>query len=209
MKCFARPPKFTNRIVMMLSGVILQGFGLSALIRLNLGTDPCSCLTQGVIRHIPVSFGTAQLLCHLVMFLFVVHHDMSMIGYGSVGNMVCIGYISDFFGWVWDSILPVNFFEETFVRFGLLGPVLAVFVLGVSTYMAAGLGSSPYDAIPCIMTRHFHKLSFKEIRIFWDIGFMTVGALLGGNAGIITIVLAFFLGPAISMVGKKMERFLV
>lgn len=47
MTCFARPPKFWTRLAMMITGVTVQGFGLSLLIRLALGTDPCSCLTQG------------------------------------------------------------------------------------------------------------------------------------------------------------------
>ena len=126
--CFARPPKFWTRLAMMAVGVTVQGFGLSLLIRLALGTDPCSCLTQGVIRHVPISFGTAQLLCHLVTFVFVLRFDMSYIGFGTVGNMVCLGYISDFFGWVWDSILPQEFFATTAVRWGLLAPVLIVFI---------------------------------------------------------------------------------
>ena len=46
-KCFERPPKFRNRMIMMLIGVVLQALGLSLLINIELGTDPCSCLTQG------------------------------------------------------------------------------------------------------------------------------------------------------------------
>lgn len=152
MTCFARPPKFWTRLAMMITGVTVQGFGLSLLIRLALGTDPCSCLTQGVINYLPISFGTAQLLCHLVTFVFVLRFDMSYIGFGTIGNMVFLGYISDFFGWIWDSVLPQGFFASQPVRWGLLVPVLIVFILGASTYMTAGLGSSPYDAMPFIIS---------------------------------------------------------
>jgi len=193
---------------MVIIGVMLQGFGLSLLIRLNLGTDPCSCLTQGIIRHVPVSFGTAQLLCHLVTFLFVIRFDMSLIGFGTIGNMVFLGYIADFWGFVWDKTLPEGFFLQTEVRFGLLLPVLAVFILGASTYMTAGLGTSPYDGLPFIISNHVHKLSFKVIRMLWDIGFMAAGFVLGGDVGIVTVAVAFFLGPVITWVGKKLERFL-
>ncbi|MFG6356673.1 MAG: hypothetical protein K1W26_07620 [Acetatifactor sp.] len=202
--CFARPPKFWTRLAMMAVGVTVQGFGLSLLIRLALGTDPCSCLTQGVIRHVPISFGTAQLLCHLVTFVFVLRFDMSYIGFGTVGNMVCLGYISDFFGWVWDSILPQEFFATTAVRWGLLAPVLIVFILGASTYMTAGLGSSPYDAMPFIISHRCKKLSFKAIRMIWDISFMAAGFALGGDVGIVTLGVAFFLGPVIAFMQKKL-----
>lgn len=204
--CFARPPKFKNRLIMMVVGIMLQGFGLSLLIRLNLGTDPCSCLTQGVIRYVPISFGTAQLLCHMVTFLFVIRFDMSLIGFGTIGNMVCLGYIADFWGLVWSKCLPEGFFTQPLVRFGLLLPVLAVFILGAATYMTAGLGTSPYDGLPFILSKHIHKLSFKAVRMLWDIAFMAAGFLLGGDVGIVTAAVAFFLGPVIAWLQKKLER---
>lgn len=204
--CFARPPKFKNRLLMMVIGIMLQGFGLALLIKLNLGTDPCSCLTQGVIRYVPISFGTAQLLCHMVTFLFVIRFDMSLIGFGTIGNMVCLGYIADFWGWVWSRCLPEGFFAQPAVRYGLLLPVLAVFILGAATYMTAGLGTSPYDGLPFILSKHIHKLSFKAVRMLWDIAFMAAGFLLGGDVGIVTAAVAFFLGPVIAWLQKKLER---
>ncbi len=202
--CFARPSKFWTRLAMMCAGVTVQGFGLSLLIRLALGTDPCSCLTQGVILYVPISFGTAQLLCHLVTFVFVLRFDMSYIGFGTIGNMVFLGYISDFFGWVWDSVLPEGFFAATAVRWGLLIPVLIVFILGASTYMTAGLGSSPYDAMPFIISHRCKKIPFKVIRMIWDISFMAAGFALGGDVGIVTLGVAFFLGPVIAFMQKKL-----
>lgn len=206
--CFARPPKLKNRLVMVIIGVMLQGFGLSLLIKLNLGTDPCSCLTQGVIRYVPISFGTAQLLCHLVTFLFVIRSDMSLIGFGTIGNMVFLGYIADFWGWVWDRTAPEGFFQQAGVRYGLLVPVLIVFILGASTYMTAGLGTSPYDGLPFIISNHVKKLPFKAVRMIWDISFMAVGFLLGGDVGVVTVAVAFFLGPVITWVGTKLKRFI-
>lgn len=206
--CFARPPKFRNRMIMMIIGVLLQGLGLSLLINLNLGTDPCSCLTQGVINYVPISFGTAQLLCHLVTFLFVIRFDMSLIGFGTIGNMVFLGYISDFWRFVWSRVTPEGFFDQLPVRFGLLIPALIIFILGASTYMTAGLGTSPYDGLPFIISKRVKKLSFKVIRMIWDICFMAAGFLLGGDVGIVTVAVAFFLGPVITWVGKKLQSFI-
>lgn len=209
MKCFARPPKFRNRMIMMVSGVLAQGMGLSLLRSVNLGTDPCSCLTQGVTNFVPLSFGTCQLLCHLVTFLFVIRFDTGMIGFGTVGNMCFLGYISDFFKWVWTLALPAGFFEGTMNRYLLLVPSLAVFLLGAAAYMCAGLGSSPYDALPFIISGHVKKTSFKVVRMIWDISFMAAGFLLGGDVGIVTVLVAFFLGPIITWVQKKLEVFII
>lgn len=208
MKCFARPPKFRNRMIMMVCGVLAQGMGLSLLRAINLGTDPCSCLTQGVTNFVPLSFGTCQLLCHLVTFVFVIRYDLGMIGFGTVGNMFFLGYISDFFKWIWSLILPAGFFEAITNRYLLLIPSLAVFLLGAAAYMCAGLGSSPYDALPFIISGHVKKLSFKAVRMIWDISFMAAGFILGGDVGIVTVLVAFFLGPIITWVQKKLEFFL-
>lgn len=205
MKCFARPPKFKKRMIMMLCGVTVQGMGLSLLRAINLGTDSCSCLTQGITNFVPLSFGTCQLLCHLVTFLFVIKYDLGMIGFGTIGNMCFLGYISDFFKWIWSLVLPAGFFDVVMTRYILLIPALVIFLLGASAYMCAGLGSSPYDALPFIISSHVKKLSFKVIRMIWDISFMAAGFILGGDVGIVTILVAFFLGPIIAWMQKKME----
>ncbi|MEZ3477378.1 MAG: hypothetical protein K1W08_02060 [Lachnospiraceae bacterium] len=204
-KCFARPPKFKNRMIMMLCGIMAQGLGLSILRAINLGTDPCSCLTQGVTNFVPLSFGTCQLLCHLVTFVFVIRYDLGMIGFGTIGNMCFLGYISDFFQWIWSLLLPAGFFEVVINRYLLLIPSLAVFLLGAAAYMCAGLGSSPYDALPFIISGHVRRFPFKIVRMLWDISFMAAGFVLGGDVGIVTILVAFFLGPIITGVQKKLE----
>ena len=207
-KCFARPPKFKNRMIMMLCGIMAQGLGLSILRAINLGTDPCSCLTQGVTNFVPLSFGTCQLLCHLVTFVFVIRYDLGMIGFGTIGNMCFLGYISDFFQWIWSLLLPTGFFEVVLNRYILLLPSLAVFLLGAAAYMCVGLGSSPYDALPFIISGHVKRFPFKIVRMLWDISFMAAGFVLGGDVGIVTILVAFFLGPIITGAQKKLEVFI-
>lgn len=204
--CFQRPEPFIKRLVVMILGVTAQGFGLSLLRSIDLGVDPCSCLTQGVVNILHLSFGTCQLLCHLVTFLFVIRFDLSRIGFGTVGNMVFLGYISDFFTWIFSLALPEGFFGSVAVRYALLLPALAVFLLGAAVYMCSGLGSSPYDALPFIISEHVKKLSFRWIRIIWDIAFMAGGFILGGTVGIVTVAVAFFCGPITAWVQRKLEN---
>lgn len=204
--CFARPPHFLRRLIFMLAGVTVQGFGLSILRMINLGVDPCSCLTQGVANYLPLSFGTCQLLCHLVTFIFVIRYDMSYIGFGTIGNMCFLGYISDFFGWIFRSVLPAEFFLITAVRYALLLPGLGGLLLGAAAYMCSGLGSSPYDALPFIISNRVKRLSFRAIRMIWDIAFTAAGFLLGGTVGIVTAAVALFCGPIVAWVQKRLEK---
>jgi len=63
---FARPEKFRNRLIMVILGVLIQGFGLSWLIEIHFGTDPCSAFTQGVISHVgPADGSTAESFPHI------------------------------------------------------------------------------------------------------------------------------------------------
>ncbi len=192
-------------MMLMIAGVIIQGLGLSVLRAIDLGVDPCSCLTQGVTNFLHLSFGTCQLLCHLITFVFVIKYDTSYIGFGTIGNMCFLGYISDFFAWALKTALPESFFAGTAVRYLLLTPALAVFLLGAAAYMCSGLGSSPYDALPFIISSRVKRVPFKVIRMLWDLAFMAAGFALGGTVGIVTAAVAFFCGPVVAWVQARLE----
>lgn len=202
---FARPPKLKKRLVFMFCGVAMMGLGLSVLRDINLGTDSCSCFAQGLNSFLPFGFGTCLVMFHIVTLCFVLRFDISMIGFGTIGNMLCLGYFSDFFKWLWSVTLPMGFFENNAVRYAFLLPALIIFMVGAAAYMCSGLGASPFDALPFIISNHVKKIPFKAVRILWDLFFMIAGTLLGGDFGIVTILTAFCLGPIISWVQKKLE----
>ena len=92
----------------MLIAVFFMGATLSLLIRVNLGTDPCSCMNLGISRVSGVSFGTCQLCFNLLLALVVVLVNRRLIGLGTLGNMVLVGYVCDFFTWIWNQVLPLR-----------------------------------------------------------------------------------------------------
>lgn len=206
--CFARPPKFLNRMIMMLIGVLVQGFGLSFLIQIDLGTDPWTSFVLGLSDKLSITYGNCQLICAVVLFIFVIIFDLGKIGFGTIGNMVLVGYIADFFNWVWSGVFPHGFLSSSPCCWLLLIPVLLVFLSGVSAYLCADLGGSPYDVIPFIISDRLSRVPFKAVRIGWDVTFLALGFILGGPIGIVTILIAFFLGPAISWFKSKLEAFI-
>lgn len=208
LKWFARPDKFKNRLIMVILGVLIQGFGLSWIIEVSFGTDPCSAFTQGVISHVPLSFGTAQLLINIILFVVVFFADTGLIGFGTIANMVFIGYISDFCRFIYSKTLPAELFQNTTTRIIILIPALIVFILGAAMYMTAGLGTSPYDAIAFIVSERAENIPFKFIRMSWDIIFLLFGWIMGGNIGVVTFAVAFFLGPVITWEQKKLSVFI-
>ena len=191
--------------MLMVFGVVVQALGLSLLLKIDLGTDPYSSFTTGLMNWLPIGFGTIQFIGHLVNFAIVVAFDLRKVGWGTIGNMVCLGYIADFFTFIWDRFLPADFFQMAAVRYIGLIPVLIIFIVGVASYITADLGVSPYDGVPSILHEKLKKFSYRNVRMAWDIGFMILGFLLGGAVGAVTIVTSFFLGPELHFFKRSLK----
>lgn len=197
--------KDKKRILIVLAAVIFMGFSLSFLIRLNFGTDPCSAMNLGLSRKLGISFGSWQVLFNALLFIFVILFDRSQIGWGTLANMLLVGYCADFFRWLFDFILPQNAFSTLGVRIVVLIPALLVFIVSAAVYMAVDLGSAPYDAVVFILASKLKKIPFRGVRMAWDITACIIGFLMGSTIGIVTVALAFLLGPVISWVKEKIN----
>lgn len=200
--------KDKKRILYVLLAVFMMGFSLSFLIRVNFGTDPCSAMNLGIARHLHLSFGNWQVLLNLILFLIVIAFDRSQIGWGTLANMILIGYTVDFFRWLFDLFLPDSAFSSLSVRILVLIPALFLFIVAAAVYMAVELGTAPYDAIVFIISNKFKKIPFRLIRITWDMTACLIGFLLGSTIGVVTLMMAFLLGPVIAWVKEKINHFL-
>lgn len=194
-----------RRILAVMIAVITMGFTLSLLVKVNMGTDPCTSLNLGVAKLLGMSLGNWQVLFNVILLVFVIFYDYTKIGIGTLANMILVGYSLDFFSWVWSEILPKDLFQSMSTRIAVLIPALLVFILAAAVYMAVDLGTAPYDALPFIISTLQHKISFRVVRICWDVTAATIGYLLGSTLGVITVIMAFALGPVITIVQKKIS----
>lgn len=200
-----RKKYFWQRLAAMLVSIVVMGFALSLLVRVNWGTDPCTTLNLAISEKIGMSLGSWQALFNTFLFLFVVLWGRNFIGFGTLANMILVGYSVDFFSWIWNRLFGEGYFESISVKIAVLIPALAVFVVSVGVYMVMDLGTAPYDALPFLIQRKLHTVSFRTVRMVWDMTMLVVGILLGGQAGIVSILMAFFIGPAIAWVEKKIK----
>ncbi len=200
-------PDFMKRLVVMLIGVFLMGFFLSFLIKVDLGTDPCTFMNLTISRKLGILFGTWQLALNAVLFVIVILFGKKCIGFGTIANMVFIGYIADFFGWLWDKTIPERYFTEFPSRAVIFALALLLFIISVSFYINADMGVSPYDAMPQIISdRVLTKVPYYIIRIGYDFLVIVIGVMFGGTPNIGIILMALFLGPIISVVGKFLGK---
>ncbi len=195
------------RIFLAVFGVFVMGFGMSVLEKLSFGTDPYTCMNNGIslLSGGHISLGTAGLAVSAIMLVFVVLFDISGLGLGTVFNMVGFGYSIDLFRFIW---LKVGFTgADGVMRYILLPVMLVIFILAVSVYLAADLGSAPYDALPVIISKKT-RLPFVAVRMVWDIAAVAIGFALGSEVGITTLVCAFFVGPAAALVRRAVDKLL-
>lgn len=197
-----------RRLVLVNIAVILMGFALSWLVLVDMGTDPYTCMNLAMAAKLHTTLGNWQALLNVVLFLIVFIFGKSNIGFGTVANMLLVGYSCDFFSWIWEKILPGQAFDSMGIRLMVLFPALILFIFAAAVYMDMELGTSPYDAISFIIADHLKKVPFRLVRIGYDTFFMILGIILGGRFGIVTLVMAFTLGPVISFVGEKIKKVL-
>ena len=73
--------------------------------------------------------------------------------------------------------------------------------------MNAALGVAPYDAMSLMAHKYFFKkFPFSVVRISYDFLVIIIGVLFGGKPNIGIILMALFLGPVISVVGKYLNK---
>ena len=195
---FYQKEHFWLRLGVVLLAVFGMGFALSLLLLVDMGTDPCSMMSKAISAKIGMSFGNWQALMNTVLLVLVVIFGGRNLGFGTLANMFLIGYFVDFFTWIWNRVLPADFFTTLPVRIAVLIPA--------ALYMDVDMGTAPYDAIPIIISGHLPKVPFKVIRIAFDFSVTMIGFSFGGKIGAMTVIMILALGPVIQWLGDIMKK---
>lgn len=207
MKLAGMGPSWQKRTLICILGILGQGFFLSFLIDLGLGTDPFTFMNVSISDRIGWTFGNWQLTLNLLLLaLVLLTSRLQHLGIGTIANMVLIGYIADFCRMLWAKFLPEKIFTESAFRFPLFALMLAFFIVSASVYMNSDMGLAPYDAPPVIFCRKFPRVPFFTVRIVWDFSAILLGVLAGGHPPVACLIMAVALGPVISAVGSGMKK---
>ncbi len=208
---------FGKRLAFMLPAVILMGVFVSILVEIGWGTDPASFMNLNVADALGWGLGNTEVLLYGIMIIFTFIFGAEMIGFGTLANMILIGYVIDLCRWIWKNIGFAQFLAEGnfAARVVIFALTLFVFVVVASIYINAQMGVAPYDAIPNIISGWIPKVPFAVIRILFDLAAVGAGVIAGklnpnGIQGSIvgSILMSLLLGPVISIVGKPLKRIL-
>ncbi|MCR5587631.1 MAG: hypothetical protein K6F77_08920 [Lachnospiraceae bacterium] len=199
----------SKRIALCFIAVFGMGFFLSFLILCNLGTDPATFMNKSISARIGMSFGNLQLIVNAIMLIGVLIWDRSMLGFGTIFNMVLVGYYADFWDMVWGKVIPKSAFVDPIPRWSIFLVSLFFFIVSVAVYVNSDMGVAPYDALPIIINKKvmdkFPKFPSFLVRMLWDALAICIGIIFGHIPVVGVILMALFLGPIISAVGKVLN----
>jgi uncharacterized protein len=181
--------------VRLLAGLWLFAAGVVLGLRSGLGVSPWDVLHDGIRQVTPLSFGIATVLVGVVLVAVALAAGIRP-GPGTLANMLAIGLFAD-------AMLATGIAADLDARplplrlLAVAGGVGLV-ALGTALYIGAGLGSGPRDSLMLALSART-GVRVGVVRALIEGSVLVVGWLLGGAAGVGTVLYAFGIGPAVEL----------
>ncbi|WP_229123869.1 YczE/YyaS/YitT family protein [Enemella evansiae] len=186
-----RAGRMGRRLPQLIGGLLLYGFSMAMQVRGALGLAPWDVLTQGISRHLPLSFGMITIAISFVVLLLWIPLRQAP-GLGTVLNALIVGVAADLGLWLLpqpDGLAP---------RAGLLVAGVVLNGLAGAIYVGAQLGPGPRDGLMTGLHRVTGR-SLRLVRTGIEVVVLALGWLLGGQVGIGTVLYALAIGPLIQL----------
>lgn len=193
--------EFIWKALMSLIGITLISFGAALSQTMNMGLDPFTAINTGASELLGFTLGNYQLFVNAAILAIILFFDRKIIGWGTIFNLVLVGYMIEFFISMLESFIdPTQF--AFIVQLLITVVAILIFTFGVALYMDADLGVSPYDAIAPVITDRV-SASYKTVRMIQDIIVVITAWILGGPVGVSTFITGFLAGPLIDFFSNR------
>jgi uncharacterized protein len=187
------------QLAQVLLGLWMFGIGEALVVRSELGNSPWTVFAEGVSVHTPLSIGGATVATGvLVLLCWIPLRERP--GLGTILNAIVIGVAIDATLALLPHLgaLPVRWLS-LLVGIGVVG-------LGSGLYLTAALGPGPRDGIMTgLHARYGWPLA--AVRGCIELTAVTTGFLLGGTAGIGSLLFALLIGPAVAGSVKRVAPY--
>ena len=187
---------------MLLAAVSLfvNGFGVYLTIRANIGAAPWDILNIGLSKTLHILYGTASIAVSLTILLI----DILLkepIGVAMFIDAVVVGKAVDFF----DAIGAVPECTSLWTGIPLMLAGLVILAYTQFMYMKAALGCGPRDTLLVGLAKRSGKIPIGAVSIALLGSATLIGWLLGGPAGVGTLICAFCTGPIMQLAFKTVR----
>lgn len=182
-----RGRRLPRRWFQLLLGLFLYGIGIAFMIRGEIGAAPWDVLSQGIAKHVPLSFGIITILVSAVVLVLWLPLRQRF-GIGTLLNALLVGPSAD----IGLLLIPVG--QPLGLRIGFFVVGLLVLSAATGLYIGAHFGPGPRDGL---MTGLHSRTGWPIwiVRTGLEITVVAIGWALGGNAGVGTLAFALLVGP--------------
>lgn len=198
------------RVIILFVGLIIAHFGVSLFLLANLGSDPFNVMIQGLSRTVAdvitsplITHGNTHMAVSILIIIVLLFVDRSYIKIGTLICMFCGGPIIDIFNMVLGSVITPDSAMAVRVISNVLGCV--ILALGMSVVIKSDAGTGPNDLVGVVISDKTKK-KFSVVRMMVDACFLVCGWLLGGVAGIGTVICLFLVGPVAGFFLPRSEK---
>lgn len=182
------------RIIRLFAGLTAYSVGITLTVQANIGLSPWDVFHQGLALRTGMTFGVASIVVSAAIVALSISFK-ERLGIGTALNVFYIGAVID-------VLMLGDFIKEAhgFLQ-GLVMMVCGLFVIAIAMvlYMATGYGAGPRDSLMVVLSKRTGKSAGLCRSVVEGIA-LFFGWLLGGNAGIGTIISVFGIGAAVQLV---------
>ena len=178
-------------LIFLIIGLFLFGLGETLLLASGGGVSPWTVLAEGLSIHSSYSIGWCTILVSFIVLILWIPLKQKP-GIGTILNAIIVALVLDY-------ALPYLPNPENY-KFKVIQIIIGVLITGLGSgfYLIANLGPGPRDGLMTGVQRVTGK-PIALVRSTIEVIVVFFGWILGGTAGIGTIIFALGIGPAVAV----------
>lgn len=182
-----RAGRLARRLPQLYVGLALYGVSLALMVRGHLGLAPWDVLHQGLTRYLPLTLGQVLIVVSfVVLLLWIPLREVP--GLGTISNAIVIGLAAD------ATLAVLVEPEALWLRTVLMVSGVVLNGLATALYIGSQFGRGPRDGLMTGLHRRTGR-SLRLVRTGLEVTVVALGLLLGGVAGVGTVLYALAIGP--------------
>lgn len=201
-----KPGKISvSTILVALIGVFFCGAGVGINNMASLGNDSVGILYDGFLNTFGLELSMASNIVNISLVVLLLFIGRKFVSLGTIIYLVPYGLCVS----AGISIANVLRFSDSLAASIMLAVVGSLILcMGIALFIVIDIGVDPFTGVVLVLVEKLKK-EYKFVKIGFDISCIIIGFLLGGKAGVVTLVLAVCLGPSIQFFVKLFTKLLV
>lgn len=195
-----------KKIVSALIGVFLIGVGIAFNNCAGLGNDPVGIVYDGIRVFWGMTgeqLGMASNVVNLTLVIVLFLIGRKYVSLGTLIYFLPYGFCVNCGTAIYKTLnvpqtLPMQ------ILFGDLGCLLLC--MGIALFIVVDMGVDPFTGIVLVLCDKTGK-EYRIVKVLFDLACVIVGTLLGGKLGVVTVVTAIIVGPAIQFFAGIIRKY--